>query len=134
MSPMPDTLSETPTEADSLRQEILALQAELVRLRAVAVATARSLGPVTHHPQGSVGRRLAFRFYRLVRPVVRPVAWRIRTFMLGPVLQELAEMRTGGRHSFVGADASSRILDPGLALAVERLLLTLALEERSPPR
>jgi FkbM family methyltransferase len=42
-------------------------------------------------------RRVAWFAYRLVRPVVRPVAWRVRSFMLGPTLGEVVAVRDTAR-------------------------------------
>ncbi len=135
---MPDTISETPNEAQDLRQEVLALRAELAGLRASATASA---GPARPAPsplpaQGGLGRRMAFAVYRLVRPIVRPLAWRMRSFMLAPVLLELAELRgpTQGRPATLSGGSTPAAMDPALSQAVERLLLTLALEDRSRPR
>ena len=141
---MPDTLpnsgNEAPTEADRLRQQIQALQADLAGLRAEPAPIGFRPVPMPYRPkggpQGGIGRRLALRLYRMVRPVIRPIAWRTRSFMLGPVLQELAELRaqvSGRPHSMTSGPAVGA-LDPGLSQAMERLLLTLALEERTRPR
>lgn len=140
---MPDTaIPDAPNEADDLRREMQALQAELARLRAAPVMRTGPAGTwpgrsalVPGQPGGALSRRLAFRAYRVVRPIVRPLAWRIRSFLLGPVLQDLAELRQQlqGQRPFTAFPASSTPNDPGLAQAVERLLLTLALEERVRP-
>ena len=130
---MADTDPEAENEALRLRQEILVLQAEIAGLRAPPPPPpSPSSGPlaIRQPSRGGLGRRLVFAAYGLVRPVLRPIAWRLRSFLIGPVLEALAEQRTHGAHPFTAAGGST--LDPAMAKAIERLLLTLAVEERGP--
>lgn len=61
--------------------------------------------------------------YRLVRPVVRPVAWRTRAFLNAPLLEA---MGTRGSQGLLAGDETSDLAR--IASAVERALLTLTLE------
>ncbi len=86
------------------------------------------------------GRRLALAVYRIGRPVLRPVAWRLRAFLTAELMLEMADLRAKQdlmlarmqSQSAPGGDAAAR--DPGMARVSERLLLTLALEQRWPHR
>jgi len=75
-------------------------------------------------------KSFAWGCYRLVRPVVRPIAWRTRTFLNAPLLAALEQTRDAQR--LVGRSETNdlaRTVD-----AVERALLTLALEAGRRPR
>ncbi|GAC1341593.1 MAG: hypothetical protein NVSMB18_14020 [Acetobacteraceae bacterium] len=69
--------------------------------------------------------------YALVRPVLRPLAWRLRTFLIGPVRDDIAELRAQqdaliDRLEHLGASRPAQAVDPELAKCLEQLLLTLA--------
>ncbi len=87
-------------------------------------------------------RRLALSLYRLVRPVVRPMAWRTRSFVTGDILRELAWIREQqdamlrqSAAAYVMPAAPSSATGPALPSAhvMERVLLTMALEDASNP-
>ncbi len=80
--------------------------------------------------RGGWANRIAFMLYRIVRPVIRPLVWRTRLFFIGPILQELAEIR-----EVASLEAAKRFVpDPALTASIERLLLTLAIEQRPGER
>jgi SAM-dependent methyltransferase len=96
-----------------------------------AQGAAPSMPPESGSPPPVQRRGLARRLLRsayiaTVRPVVRPVLWRIRGFMTAPVIEEL---RTQTRRS--AGDSVSTTGDVRLAQAMEAALLTLAVEGRS---
>lgn len=78
-------------------------------------------------------RRLGRGLYGLVRPVVRPLAWRTRQFLTGDIRREIAEFSARQDQLLARPAASSTTVsaavDPSFSGAMERLLLTLALEE-----
>jgi FkbM family methyltransferase len=85
----------------------------------------------------NAARRIASAAYRLVRPIVRPIAWRLRGFMVGGLSEQLRQLneRVGvqpspSRTSHDGTAATEMYR---LAAEMERTLLTLALE-RAPDR
>ena len=78
-------------------------------------------------------RRLALAAYRLVRPVVRPIAWRTRTFLTGELKRDIAGIRTTQEAILARIGAGGGGMDPGMTRTMERLLLTLALEDASNP-
>ena len=81
-----------------------------------------------------VGRRIGKQLYRLIRPVARPIAWRSRQFITGELREELAGLRERLDQLVarpVQAPAASA--DPAMAAAMERLLLTLALQDARDP-
>ena len=74
---------------------------------------------------------MALAAYRVARPVVRPVAWRSRSFLTGHVMAELLDVRTKLDLLLERTEqGANRPLDPGVGSAAERALLTLALESR----
>ena len=85
-------------------------------------------------------RRLALSLYRLVRPIVRPMAWRTRSFVTGDILRELAWLREQ-QDAMLRQRASASPMLPAAAAGpdlpsatvMERLLLTMALEDASNP-
>ena len=97
--------------------------------------------PGPRRPQTTV-RRIGMLAYRLVRPVVRPLAWRLRRFLTIEITAELADARFRQEVALQRLDslvqqphghASATGPDPRLAEAMERLLLTLALEDSTRP-
>lgn len=85
-------------------------------------------------PSPSRVRGMALAAYRVARPVVRPVAWRSRSFLTGHVMAELLDVRTKLDMLLARTEPEThRPLDPGVGTAAERALLTLALESRSSP-
>jgi hypothetical protein len=82
-------------------------------------------------------RSLRWRAYRLVRPVVRPVAWRLRSFFMGALQDEMSELRAQIealrlelRERAAREDAA---LEPRIAAVMEQALLTLALDRQERP-
>ena len=134
----------TEAQVAALHEQVAALRTEL------AAAEARPApepepepppAPVPHQPtlhltagRGPAARRLLLRLYGLVRPVARPIAWRARTFLTGPVLQEIAALRAQQDALLTRLSLQSAAPGGGGMLGMdssaERLLLTLALEER----
>jgi len=107
--------------ADPARDELAALaQERLARIEALEAELTRLQAPA---PPPSRPRALGLA-YRLVRPVVRPLGWRLRTFMTGHLRDE---------HALILAKLDEVLAQPGPAVeramadAAERLLLTLAL-------
>lgn len=92
-------------------------------------------GSMTQTPPTS----LRWRAYRLVRPIVRPVAWRLRSFFVGSLQDEVRELaaqmealRTELRER---SEREAAALEPQIAAVLEQALLTLALDRerhRSP--
>ncbi|MDG4880380.1 FkbM family methyltransferase [Mesorhizobium sp. WSM4884] len=73
----------------------------------------------------SITKKVAFGIYKvLFRPVVRPVMWRLRTFLLQPVFERLDQLRPQGVHTLGQEQAE-------LAKSLEMLALTIA---SNPPR
>lgn len=113
--------------------KIASLEAELERLRPAQIAAPAPVvqpPPLPPPPPAPPRRRRAVRVaWALVRPVVRPLAWRLRTFLVGDL---------EGRHARI-IDRLDRIdrtlehktipdLDASLIAAAERLLLAVTLE------
>ncbi len=98
-----------------------------------------------------VARRVAKAAYRLVRPVVRPALWRLRTFMTGDLIGQIG--RLDQRVEALGPAGPPAAVQPApppptlvhvrddgaaaemrrLAAEMERALLTLALERAPEP-
>lgn len=83
--------------------------------------------------RGGIARRLAMGLYRLVRPVARPLAWRGRTFLIGPVRDEVAVLRDRIERLAVGQAGAGALDNSVSAHVMERLLLTLALQNGRDP-
>ena len=88
-------------------------------------------------PRG-LGRRLVGRAYRLVRPVVRPVIWRVRSFLMDELVRQMIDMRAKqdlvlGRlelleHHVRSSSGGQTVgITAGQADVLGRVLLTLAL-------
>ena len=77
-----------------------------------------------------LGRRVAGGLYGILRPVLRPLAWRLRQFLVGELKGELDGHRIRLDQLIARpAGAAAGGLDPALLTALERTLLTLALED-----
>ena len=111
---------------------IQTLEAEIARLTSL-LAPPPPAPPQMPSPRPAWPRRLALAAYRLVRPVVRPIAWRTRTFLTGELMREIAGIRTTQETIIARVNAPGGGIDPGMARTMERLLLTLALEDGSNP-
>ncbi len=83
--------------------------------------------------RGGIARRLAMGLYRLVRPVARPLAWRGRTFLIGPVRDEVAVLRDRVERLAMGSAGAGALDNSVSAHVMERLLLTLALQDGRDP-
>lgn len=76
--------------------------------------------------------------YRLVRPVVRPIAWRLRGFFVGPLQDDVRELRA--QVEALRAELRDRAaredaaLEPRIAAVMEQALLTLALDHEERRR
>ena len=66
----------------------------------------------------------------VLRRVLRPLARRLRGFLIGPLQQELAELRAGQEAVLRRLEqvAAGPVLDAAMARALEQALLTVALE------
>ncbi len=140
-------LAEAQAVIETLRQEIAALR---------PAPPVPVPGPVTTAPPPRPGlkRRLAKAAYALLRPIVRPIAWRLRSFGTGPLLAELRQMREAQDAAATDLNANIvRLLQnqgveaaqglapdsPGqaelrrLAEEMERALLTLAMGTAPQP-
>ncbi len=78
-------------------------------------------------------RSLKWSAYGVVRPVVRPIAWRLRTFLIGPVRDEVAMLRAEvaalrARLDQIAAEATGPGLDRRMLAVMEQALLTIALD------
>ena len=71
------------------RERIGQLEAELARLR----ETPPAAEPKPEPAPGSPG--MAPFMWRVLRPVLRPFLWRLRTFLIGPVHDEMAAAAGG---------------------------------------
>jgi FkbM family methyltransferase len=72
-------------------------------------------------------RRFALLPYRAVRPIIRPLAWRLRTFLTAELQHELRQLRDAPRSP---PEQSPAVDLSAFSEAAERLLLTLALEHQ----
>ncbi len=79
---------------------------------------------------GGLGRRVTRLAYGVVRPLVRPLAWRLRQFLIGELKGELDGHRIR-LDQLIARPATSTEggINPALLGALERALLTLALED-----
>ena len=87
-------------------------------------------------------RALGWWAWRMVRPVARPLSWRMRGFLTRDLHAELAQIRhqqdllmqhitlTRAPHAD-GGPGSFAAVDPRLLAAMESALLTLALEAKA---
>jgi len=64
--------------------------------------------------------------YRIVRPVLRPILWRYRSFMMQPIMQELNVIRRNEESSFQGSGGQSN----ELTKSIEAALLSIAINPR----
>ena len=79
---------------------------------------------------GGLGRRLTRLAYGAVRPLVRPLAWRLRQFLIGELKGELDGHRIRLDQLIARPVGSTEGgINPALLGALERALLTLALED-----
>ncbi len=72
-------------------------------------------------------------FYRLFRPFVRPLVWRFRSFMIGPLQAEMLETRSRLDQLTARPAADPSAGDPALLATMEDVLITLALEAGRGP-
>ena len=77
-------------------------------------------------------KSLRWRLYRLVRPLVRPLAWRTRIFLMGELHAEVVALRS--EVAALRAELRERgaqdaqALEPKILAVIEQALLTLALD------
>ncbi len=88
---------------------------------------------MTRPPQpAALPRSLRWRAYGVVRPLVRPIAWRLRTFFVGELLDEMAALRLEVAALRAEVQARGReqeaALEPRIAAVMEQAVLTLALD------
>lgn len=109
-------------------REIQALASE--RLRRIEHLEAQLATASAASPPAPPQRRIARLAYRLVRPIVRPLAWRLRSFLLGSVIDELAAIRA--EQAAIRAQleqlTAGPALDASIGRSLEAILLTVALE------
>ncbi len=91
--------------------------------------------------QNSPPTSLRWRAYRLVRPVMRPIAWRLRSFFVGSLHDDVRQLRAQVEALRAElrerADREQEALESQIAAVIEQGLLTLALDRearRPPPR
>jgi FkbM family methyltransferase len=92
---------------------------------------------VPSRPARNWKKRATLPFYRLIRPIVRPLAWRIRGFLLQDILNRLSELQETdvairgrleeGLNSIANELRNAR-QDPATSSAIEIALLTLTLD------
>ena len=149
-------LEATAALAESRKAEIERLERELARVNAVAVARLEALEkPVSPEPgpepdpvrvgeapaplpekppRRGVARGLVMALYAPFRPVLRPMVWRMRTFMQGNIMAQQAQIVAMLAEVRARQDATPppgpavATLDERTLQSIERLLLTLALE------
>ncbi len=78
-------------------------------------------------------RRALLLFYGLFRPVVRPLGWRLRSFLIGPLHEEMAETRHRLDSLMARPLLTERGTEPALLATMEDVLMTLALEASHAP-
>ena len=85
--------------------------------------------PIPGSPTNKWRKRLAQLLYYPLRPIIRPLAWRLRTFLIGDIQRELRQLRDAAPPP--PSTAQSSVIDAeAFGEAADRLLLTLALEHR----
>jgi FkbM family methyltransferase len=152
-APLMAHLAATEALAAARYAAIDALRLELSQIAAATAGPQHQTGPVLAAAPAEPGpsvepeappppprpllHRLAMLAYRPVRPVLRPLVWRARTFLIGPLLEEMARLRQQLDELQSRPLANVRpTLDPAISAAMERLMLTLALQDardRPPP-
>ena len=147
-------LDERAREVASISGELDSLRTALGRRTRPATGTVAAQETSTAFPPAGTGWRIRLRaairqtvklVYLAVRPVIRPIMWRLRGFMTGDLSEQLRLLRErietsanrGSGGSPVQGQAGKQMADGAgaemlrLAAAMERTLLTLALE-RTP--
>jgi FkbM family methyltransferase len=133
-------------ETVRLAAELDTTRSELSRSSSTAGELEARLAPLTSEPAfvmtplGPIRRKgirwVALAAYRLVRPVARPLAWRLRGFLIGGLSDQVR--RIGERLDAPSAVAPPQAQIPDysatgemhrLAMVMERTLLTLAMEQ-----
>jgi len=155
-------LMQTTSERDTILAEAAAMRARIAQLDAAAqaaqaaeqaAAAVHTVAQATASPPRTLLRRMALAAYAVVRPIVRPIIWRLRGFLLGPTLAEIGHVQAqlrqiaampssppadlrGVPEEFERRLGSPGLPDPqlhGLAKAMEDAMLTLAITtQRSP--
>ena len=86
---------------------------------------------------GPLPKSLKWRAYGLVRPVVRPVARRLRMFFVGRLHDEIAELRTEihGLRELIERDRATQLaaVDHHSRDILAQALATLALDRETRP-
>lgn len=140
------------TVAGELRNEIAQRTQERDAIRQQAdhfANLARNLEAQAAVPMGMLGmpqlitnhkaRRAALAAYKLVRPVVRPLAWRLRSFLMAGLSDQMRHFgqRAVGHSTLAlstDGDGVGETEMRRLATEMERALLTLAMERTSDSR
>jgi hypothetical protein len=141
-------ISDPPHDPDAA-SELAALRAlaeeRLRRIRELeALLAPKSNGPPPS-PAATPQRELHWRAYGLVRPVLRPVAWRLRTFLVGLVRDDVAELRAQVLALRASVDAlraqveqraveDREAVAPKILAVMEQALLTIALDREDRQR
>jgi hypothetical protein len=110
-----------------------------------ALLAPKSNGPPPSPPAATPRRELHWRAYGLVRPVLRPVAWRLRTFLVGLVRDDVAELRAQVLALRASVDAlraqveqraveDREAVAPKILAVMEQALLTIALDREDRQR
>ena len=152
--PLWDHVAATEAVSAARLDAIATLEAEVARLNEQAghdrfVLPTGPAAPPTNHapapppappmpdhappPRRSFKKRLALLAYLPVRPVVRFIAWRTRQFLVGAIETELQGHRIRLDQLIARPVPEPTKEDTALTSAMERLLLTLALEDGRRP-
>jgi hypothetical protein len=91
-------------------------------------------------PQRSLGKRVVMRVYGLFRPVLRPLAWRSRSFLTGELRSDVARLelriqQLGGIGQVPGVAGNLSMVEAELkqfSKMLETTLVTLALDQERP--
>lgn len=151
-------------QCDNLLREIQSLQMKVAALEnpQPSIAAASSIEPIAGSQQhrSSFVRRVAKKVFRLARPIARPIAWRLRSFMTADLLARIADVQTKLSSTAALAPSNAAALQQSLneaisemrrlggasqdslalaevrrlAAEMEKMLLTLAMESAMGPR
>ncbi len=143
--PLQDHLAAVTALSERRAQVMAEMEADMAELRRALDKASAPPAPVAAPPPAApplpVSRQPGFRgmirrvllsIYRLLRPVLRPPLWRIRSFLIGPLQQELLEHRIR-LDDLIARSGSGALGDQSLVVAMEQALMTLALENAREP-
>jgi len=104
------------------------------------VAPSVAIAPPTGAPRRSLAKRVVMIVYGVFRPVLRPLAWRSRGFLIGELRSDLTRLELQIQQLGAGRHAPSAVGDTSVVEAelkqfgkmLETTLLTLALDGERP--